>query len=160
MSWPRPRTLLALTLLQVASAPAIAGCASTECTEMSCENSVRVDYEPGLVSGPYDLMVTGDNGSLTARCSDPGSPEAENNPEGIVCDGRGFVIESGPLATSVFDIRVTVADVMSGDAVVENCTVSLTAGDPITPNGPSCPPTCYDHTGYVDLEACHGGYDP
>jgi hypothetical protein len=160
MPWLRPRILLALPLLHILAAPAIVGCATDECTEMGCENSVRVDYEPGLVSGPYDLLVTGDNGSLTGRCDDPGAPEAEDNPEELFCDNRGFVIQSGPLATSVFEVFVTIVDVESGDAIVESCAVGLTAGEPQTPNGPDCPPTCYEHTGYVELEACHGGYDP
>jgi hypothetical protein len=160
MSWLRPQILLALPLLQIVSMSATGGCATDECTEMGCDNSVRVDYEPGLVTGPYDLLVNGDNGSLTGRCEDPGAPEAEANPDGLFCDNRGFVIESGPLATSVFEVYVTIVDVDSGDSIVENCLVALTAGEAQTPNGPNCPPTCYEHTGYVELEACHGGYDP
>jgi len=160
MSWPRPRILVALALLHAVAVLTIDGCASNECTEMACENSVRVDYRPGSVSGPYDLVVSGDNGTLSARCSDPAAPEAEDNPEGLVCDDRGFVIDSGPLATSVFDVRLTIIDVESGDSIVEACPVSLTAGDPMTPNGPSCPPTCYEHSGYLDPEECQGGFDP
>jgi hypothetical protein len=160
MSRPRLGILLALPLLQVLSASTIGGCASTGCTEMGCENSLRVDYEPGLVTGPYDLVITKDGYTVTARCNDPGAPEAADNPEGLVCDNRGFVVESGDLATATIDVLVTIVDVESGDYLVENCTVPLMAGDPEYPNGPDCPPVCYEHTGYVEVEACHGGFPP
>lgn len=160
MSRLRPGILLALPLLQALSATPTGGCAADECTEMSCENSLRVDYEPGLVTGPYDLLLRKDGDTLVARCDDPQAPEAQDNPEGLFCDNRGFVVESGPLATATIDVNVTIVDVESGDSIVEGCTVRIAAGDPITPNGPSCPPTCYEHTGYVELQACQGGFPP
>lgn len=124
------------------------GCAGDVCTQIGCEDIVEVRYQRAI-TGAYDLFVTGDSGSASARCNDRGSFEESQNPAFLTCDSAGFTILDGELTGSTGrSVSVTIVDVDTDEPVVEGSSVPLSK-DIVEPNGPGCPPTCVQATGNV-----------
>lgn len=139
-TWP----LFALLLLALP-----AGCASSQsCTEIGCDHEAVVTYPAGLVSGAYSLVLRGDTEMLTARCLDPGSEEAAENPEGLSCDASGFTL----LGIDMANEREVVVTIIPDEGDEVSAEVRLEAIDEITPNGPDCPPVCFVRNGQVRLQ--------
>lgn len=129
----------------------VASCASsTACTQASCESMATVTYGsglfPGPIAGPYDLVLEGEGDTATARCLDPSAPETADNPEGLTCDGQGFVLDAHPLAIER-ELTVTIVLLETDESITE--TVRLDAIEEITPNGPDCPPICVIRNGNI-----------
>lgn len=147
----RRRLVPSLLVLTLVATTETSGCTTgLECTEAGCEHEAIVTYPPGLVSGPYDLVLQGDTETLMARCNDPSAPEAEQNPPELTCDSNGFTLIGGPLANER-SVRLTLIDVQSEEARVADIEVFLDAVDEVYPNGPDCPPVCYIRNGQVLL---------
>lgn len=126
----------------------IPACTSSQtCTDADCDHSAVVTFPPNVVDGAYSLVLDGDGGMTTARCSDPGNPDTADNPEGLTCNGDGFSLDGHPLANAR-EIRVTIIP-DEGEEVSEF--VRLEAVDEITPNGPDCPPICFVRNGQLRI---------
>jgi hypothetical protein len=142
---------LALVVALAGAGPGTFACAGDgACTEIGCEDEATVLFPLGLVDGAYDLVVTGDGGTITARCNDPDAPEAEQNPPELECDSRGFTLVGHDLARTN-DLLVTVTRVATGEDVVDNAAVLLATLETHQPNGPDCPPTCFVREGSVPM---------
>jgi hypothetical protein len=127
-------------------------CGTSEaCTEIGCDDEASVGFPLGLVEGPYDLVVSGDGGTITARCNDPDAPEAESNPPELECDSRGFTLVGHDLARTN-DLVVGVTLVETGEVAVDDVPVLLSTVETQEPNGPGCPPVCYVREGSVPME--------
>ncbi len=105
-------------------------------------------FPPGLVAGAYDLLLTSDLGTLTARCGDPGAPEAVSNPPELTCDANGLQLDGHVLA-SARELNVTITQVSDDAVVADAVLVTLDVAEENTPNGPDCPPTCYIRNGQL-----------
>ena len=133
---PRCTWLLAFALL---------GCADDECTLIGCDDTSVVSFPPGLVVGPYDLVIDAEVGQITARCLQPAAPEAADNPPELDCDREGFTITGGDFAR-MRELQVTVIDV-ANEETLASATVPADVVDEQSPNGPECPPTCFVRNG-------------
>ncbi len=123
-----------------------AGCVDDACSEITCGDRSVVTFPPGLIEGPYDLVITGPATTLQARCLQPAAPEAaENSPE-LKCDASSFEVTVEP-GLSVRELGVTIIDVDSEVTLVAAVTVPVDAVDEETPNGPDCPPICFVRNG-------------
>jgi hypothetical protein len=142
------RRIAALGVVSALSVPLTACGGSDACTLLECDNVAIVTFPGGLVSGPYDLVVEDLGDSIVARCSDLGSPEAMENPPEIECDVGGFTLVGHDLANAR-SFRVSIIDVASDEVLVEGAEVFLTVAHTDQPNGPDCPPTCYERHGQV-----------
>lgn len=129
---------------------ALPACGEEACTLVGCLDRSIITFPSGVIDGPYDLVVMGVAETLSARCLDPGAPEAMENPAGLECDASSFTLEDHPLA-SERSVRVTVVDVDTGDTLIENVEVTTVVAEEIHPNGEDCPPTCYVRNGQVLL---------
>ncbi|MEM7159295.1 MAG: hypothetical protein AAF799_41035 [Myxococcota bacterium] len=139
MPWPFLALLLALP----------GGCATDQsCTEIGCDHEAVVTFPPGLLSGAYTLMLRGDAETLTARCLDPGSEEAAENPAGLTCDSASFTL----LGIDMANEREIIVTVIPDEGDEFSAAVRLEAVDEITPNGPDCPPVCFVRNGQVRLQ--------
>ena len=131
---------------------ALAGCGggSEACTEIGCESSATVEFQTSIPQA-YDLQVRIGGETLTARCNDPDSMEAVDNPEDLECDARGFTI-IGPRGESS-SAMITVVDATTEEAIFANISVQLatSADGTLQPNGPDCPPVCYERFGQLIL---------
>jgi hypothetical protein len=144
----RPATLVFASLLaQMLACDGIGAC-----TEVGCENRATVSIPPALVAGPFDLHVSDGLEMLTARCNDPDSEEAADNPPELSCDQAGFELAGHALANAR-SVRVTIIDVDSGDSPVANAEVFLDVVDTLRPNGAGCEPTCFVRNGQVLVSA-------
>lgn len=130
---------------------ATGACASVECTEIGCSDHAVVSFPFDLIDGPYDLVVQTEHGTLMARCLEPGAPEAaENSPE-LSCDAMGYEVDSG-LVASAREAVVTITDVDTGELLADGVAVTLNAVGEDQPNGPDCPPTCYERNGELRVD--------
>lgn len=123
----------------------LGGCASDDCTELGCDNEATVTYPAGFVDGPYDLVLEGEFGSLQARCNDPTSPEAADNPPEVECDAASFRLVGHDLANAR-TLRVTIIDDV-GNELAAGREVILNVVEESQPNGEGCPPICFVRTG-------------
>lgn len=140
--------ILCLPLAAVALSLVGPAClADSGCTEIDCDHEAVVTFPAGAVSGAYTLVLQGELERATARCLDPGSPEAAENPGGLSCDGFGFTLEGHPLANE----RELLVTVMPDEGDGFMASVRLEAVDELTPNGPDCPPVCFVRNGQVRL---------
>jgi hypothetical protein len=152
--------LLGRALLVPALGWALAGpgctSAGTTCTDAGCESEAIVTFPAGLVSGAYDLVLEGEGQSATARCLDPGAPEAAENPPGLTCTAQGFELVGSLANERELVVTIVPYDTSgeAGDPVTE--TVRLDAVDEITPNGPDCPPLCVIRHGQLRLSGVEG----
>lgn len=124
---------------------ACGGSGNDGCPELDCENTIEVEYAPGLVGGPYDLAVRGDNGMLSGRCADPQALETEDNPPELSCTVNGFTIVGGPLANEIGTIWVSIFDAADGSTIVENHEVALVDDTPLD----AVCQTCAERSGKV-----------
>ncbi len=129
---------------------ALAACGSgSDCTELGCTNDATVTFPSGTVDGPYDLVIDAGGMALTARCADPGAPEAlDNPPELTSCTTGGFTLEGD--AAQGHSMRITITPV-GMEAVIENTEILLSTVDEFQPNGDGCPPTCFSRTGALGI---------
>jgi len=120
----------------------LTGCADTEtCTLAGCSHEASVTYSSGLVMGPYDLRLEPEGEDpLVARCSDPGAPEAVDNPYGLSCHSTGFLLQRAAAAAPTMRITITYPE--SGSVVVDAVEVQLETVEELRPNGPDCGPVC------------------
>jgi hypothetical protein len=116
-----------------------------ECTLAECVHEAVVTYPAGLVTGAYDLVIASDRDTLTARCSDPTAPEAAENPEGLTCDGMGYVLHDD--AANTHSVHLTIIDVATGEVLVDQVEVVLATVEERYPNGPDCGGACYVRNG-------------
>lgn len=125
---------------------ALLACDDQACTEIGCDDSIEVQYQRS-VTVPYDLVVQGEGMTLSARCNDPDSFEASQNPPELECDTGGFVVAGRELTGATGrSLRVDVVDAGTGEAIVVGQDVPLSK-EVIEPNGPGCPPTCIEARG-------------
>ena len=138
---PRRARLLAVSSLALA----LAGCNNPECTLACCESKLSVRY--GLsVSEPYSLTINpgGQTQSFTCLANDP---DAEPLPEWLTCDAGGFEI-TGERADNT-TISVSVVPLSTQEALIPSALVTLAVDETLEPNGPDCPPACYERSGVV-----------
>ena len=129
--------------------PAACGGPSAACTEIDCDSEAVVTFD-GTISEVYTLTIRYGGESATARCNDSGSLEAEDNPEWLNCGSTGFDY-TGPAADEG-DIVVTLILDDAEETVLfsnELVTMSVTEDGIIEPNGPGCPPICFERNGQV-----------
>jgi hypothetical protein len=146
-SMMRPHLGLAALLSLAVAVPACAG--EEGCTEIGCDSTATVSYNGFSLSGPYDLSVELGGERVDVRCNDPGSMEEDANPEDVSCDGFGFEIV-GERANQTSTV-VTIYDIADNEPVAVNQTVQLAVppDGTLAPNGPDCPPVCYERVGSV-----------
>lgn len=126
---------------------AIVGCGEKSCTEIGCENSTEVGYN-FTISGPYDLSLNLPTGTYDLRCNDPDWPLLDEQPEFVTCGPSGFSMVGDEANAS--SVTVTVYDVDNDVVFAANQVVDLfVPGEPIEPNGPGCPPVCFERNGQV-----------
>ena len=143
-----PLTGLALALVLTGSG----GCASgSACTEGDCDSEAVVSYD-GSINEVYTLTIEYGSESATARCNDAGSLESEDNPDWLTCGATGFNYTG--VAADEGDIIVTlVLDDDEQTPVFSNELVSMDVTEEgiIEPNGPGCPPICFERFGSMLL---------
>lgn len=141
------RTWLLLTTVLL-SAPTLSSCALT-CTEVGCTNrlTLRLEHSLALTGGPYLLEVVTPEQSL--RCSVGPEPTGDRS-----CFGFRFA----DLQWDADQITILLTEPFGSGEPFESVDVSLSRdgvqlvderfavarGAAIEPNGPDCPPTCFD----------------
>jgi hypothetical protein len=140
-----PRSIRRLVAIAALAMP-MSACAEDECTLIACFDQSIVSLPPGLVQGPYDIVVTGTPTQLSARCLQPAAPEAADNSPELECSATQFELNVSP-GTSVREIQVTITDVDTQEVLAANVVVALDAVDEQMPNGPDCPPICFVRNG-------------
>jgi hypothetical protein len=134
--------------LAVLTAVAPLACSNTECTELGCDHEAVVTFPAGTIDGPYNLTLTADNSTATARCNDPTAPETNGNPEGVRCDLAGFELTGHPFANER-TLLVTIQRVDDDMVVVQDAEVRLEAVEEMYPNGEDCEPVCFVRNGQL-----------
>lgn len=137
-----------LSFVVSASTGALACDAGGACTEIGCEHRAIVTLPAGTVDGPYDLFIEDATRMSSARCNDPGSPEAMDSPPGLQCDASGFELTGHPLANAR-SVRITIIDPETDEVLVEQVEVFLDVAETLQPNGEGCEPTCFVRHGQL-----------
>jgi hypothetical protein len=139
-----------------------ASCGSLECTEVGCTSTlaITVEHEAELARGAYRLEVVTPQQEL--RCSVGPETAGEASCFGfrfadLVWDASAATLTlTGPFGDAVDNPEgrpfeaVEVVVSRDGDELARR-TVPVEPGEPVTPNGPDCPPTCWNATGAVRL---------
>lgn len=125
-------------------------CVEDACTEIACDDLSVVSLPIGFVDGPYDLQVVANETTYTARCLQPAAPEAADNSPELECSASTFEL-SVPPGTSARELRVTITDVDTEMLLVESAVVALGFVGEETPNGPDCPPICFERNGALEV---------
>lgn len=154
---PRKLTILSPLLIALACDPAAAG----DCTEIGCSSTLTLTLQHDLpLDETVQLTVTTPDHEL--RCSIDPIPSGSGTCFGFAFADLSWDQEAVNVTlTSPFLSTQDNPDSLpyeSVDARLEregvalaSATVTVDAGEADTPNGPDCPPTCWQATGVGDL---------
>jgi hypothetical protein len=125
--------------------PAACLAQSEACTEIGCEDRIVLTFaqSPG---DAYWFEVDADGVLLPCNL-----PEAEIPSDAAFsyeCGSNGVIL-SAP-SQPRYSVTLSIYDAESLAPVVESQSISLSVepdAEPIAPNGPSCPPVCYERFG-------------
>ena len=156
----RKLPFLPLLLLALACDSA-GGDGAVPCTEIDCNSTLTLAFQHDLaLDEAVILRVTTPDHEI--RCSIDPEPTGGSSCFGFAfanvewdADSVTVTLTEPFLATDENPDSVpyeTVdAQLELGSTVLVQTTVTIEAGEPDTPNGPDCPPTCWQATGSADL---------
>lgn len=134
-------------LVAALAAVTLTSCGEQSCTEIDCDSTSEVGYN-FVITGPYDLSLALPSGTYDLRCNDPDWPLLDEQPDFISCGANGFSMVGEEANAS--SVTVTIYDVDNDEVRAANQVVDLIVpGEPLEPNGPGCPPICFERYGQV-----------
>ncbi len=156
----RSLAYLPLVLIVFAGCDPAAG-GGVDCTEIGCSSTLTLTFEHDLpLDEPVLFRVTTPDHVI--RCSIGAEPSGVDTCFGFAFsdlswdEGTVTLVLTDPfLATDEnpdsSPYESVEAELTLDGAVLAATTVTIDGGEPDTPNGPDCPPTCWQATGSGDL---------